>query len=446
MANYQTIYALSSGALPSAIAVVRVSGPSTRDVLKLLVNQIPKSRKMTLTKIETAKHELIDISLVCFFPKAESITGEDLAEFHVHGSVAVVEELYLTLSSISDVRPAEPGEFTRRSLNNGKMDLTEVEALSDLIAAETGEQRKQSLRQLSGELSTKYAVWRKKLIRIRAEMEAILDFSDEDDVSKGAESLNLVNDLSELINNIDLDLLKGIAGERLRAGLKIVLIGAPNVGKSSLINILLKEDRAIVSAEAGTTRDIIEARLNLEGIPVTIFDTAGIRKTDNKIEEDGVKRAEKAAKTADIVVSIRSPEEKGLDLSGDSIEKSTKVVKVVNKIDLIKNKNMTFPDEQPLSCKTKFGIDCLLKTLGEEAKKLVFLSDMSIGPNRLRHIAHLRETKESLELAQKELKKEKMEIAADFVRGASVSLGRIIGLVDIEDVLDELFAGFCIGK
>ena len=446
MANYQTIYALSSGALPSAIAVVRVSGPSTRDVLKLLVNQIPKPRKMTLTKIQTAEHEAIDISLVCFFPKAESITGEDLAEFHVHGSVAVVEELYLTLSSISDVRPAEPGEFTRRSLNNGKMDLTEVEALSDLIAAETGEQRKQSLRQLSGELSTKYAVWRKKLIRIRAEMEAILDFSDEDDVSKGAESLNLVNDLSELINNIELDLLKGIAGERLRAGLKIVLIGAPNVGKSSLINILLKEERAIVSAEAGTTRDIIEARLNLEGIPVTIFDTAGIRKTDNKIEEDGVKRAEKAAKTADIVVSIRSPEEKGLDLSGESIEKSTKVVKVVNKIDLIKNKNIIFPDEQPLSCKTKFGIDCLLKTLGEEAKKLVFLSDMSIGPNRLRHIAHLRETKESLELAQKELKKEKMEIAADFVRGASVSLGRIIGLVDIEDVLDELFAGFCIGK
>jgi len=446
MANYQTIYALSSGALPSAIAVVRISGPSTRDVLKLLVNQTPKPRKMTLTKIETSKHELIDISLVCFFPKAESITGEDLAEFHVHGSVAVVEELYLTLAAISDVRPAEPGEFTRRSLNNGKMDLTEVEALSDLIAAETGEQRKQSLRQLSGELSTKYAVWRKKLIRIRAEMEAILDFSDEDDVSKGTESLNLVNDLSELINNIDLDLLKGIAGERLRAGLKIVLIGPPNVGKSSLINILLKEERAIVSAEAGTTRDIIEARLNLEGIPVTIFDTAGIRKTDNKIEEDGVKRAEKAAKTADIVVSIRSPEEKGLDLSGDSIEKSTKVVKVVNKIDLIKNKNITFPDEQPLSCKTKFGIDCLLKTLGEEAKKVVFLSDMSIGPNRLRHIAHLRETKESLELAQKELKKEKMEIAADFVRGASVSLGRIIGLVDIEDVLDELFAGFCIGK
>ena len=201
-----------------------------------------------------------------------------------------------------------------------------------------------------------------------------------------------------------------------------------------------------MSAEPGTTRDTIEARLNLEGIPVTIFDTAGIRKTDNKIEEDGVKRAEKAAQTADIVVSIRSPAEKGPDLSGYIIEKSTKVVKVVNKIDLIKNKNMTFPDEQTLSCKTKFGIDCLLKTLEGEAKKLVSLSDMSIGPNRLRHIAHLRETKESLELAKKELKKDKMEIAADYVRGSSVSLGRIIGLVDIEDVLDELFSGFCIGK
>ena len=173
MANYQTIYALSTGPLPSAIAVVRVSGPSTQKVLKLLVNQVPKPRKLMLKEIKTAEQEIIDIALVCFFPKTESITGEDLAEFHVHGSVSVVEGLYLSLAAIKDVRPAEPGEFTRRSLNNGKMDLIEVEALSDLIASETKEQRKQSLRQLSGELSAKYEEWRKKLIRTRAEIEAI---------------------------------------------------------------------------------------------------------------------------------------------------------------------------------------------------------------------------------------------------------------------------------
>ena len=344
MANYQTIYALSTGSLPSAIAVVRVSGPSTQKVLKLLVNQVPKPRKLMLKEIKTAEQEIIDIALVCFFPKTESITGEDLAEFHVHGSVSVVEGLYLSLAAIKDVRPAEPGEFTRRSLNNGKMDLIEVEALSDLIASETKEQRKQSLRQLSGELSAKYEEWRKKLIRTRAETEAILDFSDEEDVNKETESLNLSKSLSALIKDIDLDLEKGVSGVRLRTGLKIVLIGAPNVGKSSLINILLKEERAIVSPEAGTTRDIIEARLNLEGIPVTIFDTAGIRKTDNSIEEEGVQRTEKATKAADIIVSIREPEKKSLDLSTYNIEKTSKVVKIVNKIDLIKGKETLFPD------------------------------------------------------------------------------------------------------
>lgn len=446
MANYQTIYALSSGSLPSAIAVVRVSGPSTQKVLKLLVNIVPEPRKMILAEIKTPEQEVIDFSLICFFPKAQSITGEDLVEFHLHGSIAVVEGLCLTLAAISDVRPAEAGEFTRRSLNNGKMGLTEVEALSDLIAAETQEQRKQSLRQLSGELSAKYEAWRKKLIRIRAEMEAILDFSDEADVNQDLESLSLSNDMSLLLKSIDADILNGIAGEKLRSGIKIVLIGPPNVGKSSLINILLKEDRAIVSPEAGTTRDTIEARLNLEGIPVTIFDTAGIRKTENKIEEEGVKRTEKSAKAADIIVSIRVPDNKGLDCASYDIEKTTKILKVVNKIDLRTKKDNIYTDELSLSCKTKDGVDLLLKILGEETKKLVSVSDMSIGPNRLRHIAHLRETKESLQLATKELKMGNIEIAADFTRGASMSLGRIIGIVDIEDVLDELFLGFCIGK
>jgi len=446
MANYQTIYALSSGSLPSAIAIVRVSGPSTQKALKILANIVPENRKMVLKEIKTPEQGVIDFSLICFFPKAQSITGEDLAEFHLHGSVAVIEGLFLALSSISDLRPAEAGEFTRRALNNGKMGLTEVEALSDLIAAETREQRKQSLRQLSGELSNKYEVWRKKLIRIRAEMEAILDFSDEADVNQDAENLTFGKDITFLIKNIEADIIKGTAGERLRSGIKIALIGAPNVGKSSLINLLLKEDRAIVSPEAGTTRDTIEARLDLEGIPVTIFDTAGIRKTNNKIEEEGVKRTKKTAKAADIIVSIRSPKTKEVDVSSYGIEETVKTIKVFNKIDLKTNKDNISSKELTLSCKTKEGITFLLKALGEETKKLTSLSDMAIGPNRLRHIAHLKETKESLQLSIEELKAGKIEIAADFTRAASMSLGRIIGAVDIEDVLDDLFLGFCIGK
>jgi len=447
MANSQTIYALSSGSLPSAIAVVRISGSLTKKTLVLLAGKVPKPRKLTLMELKSKNKEIIDVSLVCFFPKTESITGEDLVELHLHGSVAVLDEIYLFLASIKDLRPAEPGEFTRRSLINGKMGLTQVEGLADLIAAETKEQRIQSLRQLNGELSDKYLKWRKDLIETRAKIEALLDFSDEIDVNQNAEILSLERNIYNLIKNIDQDLIIGIAGERLRSGLKIALIGAPNVGKSSLINILLKEDRAIVSPQAGTTRDIIEARLNLEGVPVTIYDTAGIRKTKNEIEQEGVQRSQKTANTADIIVLIRSAEENIISDKIDSINSDgAKVIKVFNKIDLIKDKRSISLGGFAVSCKTKQGIESLLEALGKEAKKLTSFSDRAIGPNRIRHINHLRETKESLEMAIIELKVYKIEVAADFIRSASVSLGRIIGAVDIEDVLDELFLGFCIGK
>ena len=447
MASPQTIYALSSGPLPAAIAIIRISGPSASEALRLLGVKKLEPRKLVLTKLKPPKKEIIDISLVCYFPEKDSVTGEELVELHLHGSTAVVDEVFLFLSSIKGFRPAEPGEFTKRALIKGKMDLLEVEGLADLIASETKEQRIQSLRLLKGELSKKYLEWRKELVWIRAEMEALLDFSDEGDVSQKAQKNNFTKKTSLLIKNIEKDLEKGITGERLRSGLKIALIGAPNVGKSSLINTLLNEDRAIVSAHAGTTRDTIEARLNLEGVPVTIYDTAGIREARNKIEKEGVRRSKSTAKNADIVLFISSAldnkKEAALDLSEF---REAKIMYISNKIDLVSDYSRLEKSGFCISCKTKQGIDKLLKGLSREVKKMTSSSDLSVGPNRIRHINHLKNTKESLELAMQEAKKDNMDISADFIRSASISLGRIVGIIDIEDVLDEIFSGFCIGK
>ena len=447
MVSPQTIYALSSGPLPAAIAIIRISGPSASEALRLLGVKKLEPRKLVLTKLKPPKKEIIDISLVCYFPEKDSVTGEELVELHLHGSTAVVDEVFLFLSSIKGFRPAEPGEFTKRALIKGKMDLLEVEGLADLIASETKEQRIQSLRLLKGELSKKYLEWRKELVWIRAEMEALLDFSDEGDVSEKAQKINFIKKTSFLIKNIEKDLEKGITGERLRSGLKVALIGAPNVGKSSLTNALLNEDRAIVSAHAGTTRDTIEARLNLEGVPVTIYDTAGIREARNKIEKEGVRRSKSTAKNADIVLFISSAldnkKEAALDLSKFG---EAKIIHIYNKIDLVSDYGSLKKSGFCISCKTKQGIDEFLKSLSREVKKMTSSSDLSVGPNRIRHINHLKSTKESLELAMQEAKKDNMDISADFIRSASISLGRIVGIIDIEDVLDEIFSGFCIGK
>ena len=447
MVSPQTIYALSSGPLPAAIAIIRISGPSASEALRLLGVKKLEPRKLVLKKLKPPKKEIIDISLVCYFPEKDSVTGEELVELHLHGSTAVVDEVFLFLSSIKGFRPAEPGEFTKRALIKGKMDLLEVEGLADLIASETKEQRIQSLRLLKGELSKKYLEWRKELVWIRAEMEALLDFSDEGDVSEKAQKINFIKKTSFLIKNIEKDLEKGITGERLRSGLKVALIGAPNVGKSSLTNALLNEDRAIVSAHAGTTRDTIEARLNLEGVPVTIYDTAGIREARNKIEKEGVRRSKITAKNADIVLFISSAldnkKEAALDLSKF---REAKTIHIYNKIDLVSDYSSLKKSGFCISCKTKQGIDEFLKSLSREVKKMTSSSDLSVGPNRIRHINHLKSTKESLELAMQEAKKDNMDISADFIRSASISLGRIVGIIDIEDVLDEIFSGFCIGK
>lgn len=442
MSASDTIYALSSGRLPSAIAIIRISGHKVKSVLKEIIGKVPKDRKMEYIKLKN-KNEILDEGLAVFFPAINSVTGEDLAELHVHGSHAVIQGVCLALSNINGLRPAEAGEFTKRSLNNGKTSLTEIEALADLIEAETAIQRRQAILQMQGGLNKKYSLWRKKLVNIRAELEATLDFSDEMDVALVAKNEKQKKSINSLIKDINNDLKRGIQGSLIRSGIKIALIGPPNVGKSSLINLLLKEKRAIVSSEAGTTRDVIEARLNLNGAFVYVYDTAGLRKAKNKIELEGIKRSKNTAKDADIIVFINEPRQRKQKNSYKKMFKNKTLIEVINKIDLYKNKKI---DGIALSCKTRKGFKGFLRILEEKTNSLIGNEEKEAGPTRARHISNLRNSHTNLKKSLKELNNNNIEIAAEYLRMASVSLGRIVGSIDVEEVLDQLFKGFCIGK
>ena len=442
MPTNDTIYALSSGRLPSAIAIIRISGKGVKSALKKIIGKVPKDRKMELVRIKN-KNEILDEGLAVFFPSINSVTGEDLAELHVHGSHAVVHGVYLALSEISGLRPAEAGEFTKRSLNNGKISLTEVEALSDLIEAETAIQRRQAILQMRGDLAKKYGLWRKKLIKIRAELEAMLDFSDEMDVRLLTKNNSQKRAINLLIKNISNDLKRSAQGQLIRKGIKIALIGPPNVGKSSMINLLLKEKRAIVSSEAGTTRDVIEARLNLKDVFVYVYDTAGIRKAKNKLEAEGIKRSKSTAKNADIIVFINEPKKRIQEGFDKKIFKNKILIKVTNKIDLYKDIKT---EGIAISCKTRKGFKAFLKTLEEKVEGLIGNEEKEAGPTRARHVFNLRNSQKNLRKSLKELNNNNIEISAEYLRMASVSLGRIVGSIDVEEVLDHIFKGFCIGK
>src|SRR5271155_1725240 len=297
----QTIFALSSGRPPSAIAVVRVSGARARAALSLLAGKIPAPRMASRVVLRDQDRAPIDDAVVLFFPAPRSATGEDVAEFHVHGSRAVLAALFSALSSIENVRPAEPGEFTRRAFENGKLDLTEAEGLDDLIHADTDRQRRQALRQLKGLLGDRVRDWRTRIIEASALIEAGIDFSDEGDVPAEliAPARAKIVALSEEIQEV---LAAQGKAERLRDGLVVAIAGPPNVGKSTLINQLARREVAIVSPHAGTTRDVIEVQLDLDGYPVTVIDTAGIRETDDPVEREGVRRARARAAEADLVL------------------------------------------------------------------------------------------------------------------------------------------------
>src|SRR6266700_2990962 len=324
----QTIFAISSGRSPSAIAVVRVSGPQAGSALTLLAGKIPGPRRATRALLRDAHQQPIDDAVVLWFPQPASATGEDVAEFHVHGGRAVLSALLAAISLLPDTRPAEPGEFTRRGFENGKLDLTEAEGLDDLIHADTDRQRRQALRQLKGLLGDRPRDWRAQIIEASALIEAGIDFSDEGDVP--AELIApALEKIKALLGEIQEVLAAQGHSERLRDGLVVTIAGPPNVGKSTLMNQLARREVAIVSPHAGTTRDIIEVQLDLDGYPVTVIDTAGIRETDDPVEQEGVRRARTRAAEADLVLwLVDVPHQKGLE------QGAAPVWTVRNKIDL----------------------------------------------------------------------------------------------------------------
>ncbi|WP_423415829.1 tRNA uridine-5-carboxymethylaminomethyl(34) synthesis GTPase MnmE [Hyphomicrobium sp. B1] len=436
-----TIFALSSAPGRAGVAVIRISGPAAQGVLEKMVAPKPKPR---VAAFRTIRHpetgEALDRAVVLWFAAPLSETGEDVVEFQAHGSRAVVAALISALSAIPGCRLAEPGEFARRAFENGKLDLAEVEGLADLIDAETDAQRRQALAQAGGALSKLYDGWRARLIEIAALTEAAIDFSDEGDVS--ASSFAEARKRAEMLNKeMAAHLDDGHRGEILRDGFRVALLGAPNAGKSSLLNALARRDAAIVSAEAGTTRDVIEVRLDLGGLPVIVSDTAGIREAASEVEQEGIRRSLAAARDADLILWLT---EKPESIPPLGFSRETSLV-IRSKIDLPHESQME-PDfgDLAISAKTGAGLDRLIAVISERAKQAVgSQTDPVITQARHRQALETALADVTAFLAESP---EPIELRAEDVRRAAQALGRITGRVDVEDVLDQIFSRFCIGK
>ena len=442
-----TIYALSTGPGISGIAVVRVSGKNTAEIVrKITRTKLPRPRVATLAKfIKNGTKELIDEGVIIWFPAPNSYTGEDLAEFHVHGSRAVISAMHLAISKIKSSRLAEPGEFTKRAFQNGRINLLKAESIADLISSETEIQRKQALKIMSGKSSDKFNSWREKLLKILSNVEAKIDFPDED-LPK-----NIIKDIQKTSNNVLTEIKKTLndqkVGERIREGFKIAIVGPPNSGKSSLLNYLSKRDVAIVSEIAGTTRDVIETHLNLDGYPVIVSDTAGIRNSKNEIEKKGIKIALNRAEDADLKLVIVSA--KNVDFSRVLKGLLTKnAILVVNKSDLIKGKlNSKFKKYEHVLISIKKGLN-LNKLITKIKSKLKnkFTTTEDILITRERHRQNLIYCVQHLEKFQKKKSTQDFDKAAEDLRFATRHLGMIVGKVDVEELLDSIFNDFCIGK
>ena len=442
-----TIYALSSGPGISGIAVIRVSGKNTAEVVKNLTRgKLPLPRVATLTKFnKNGGKELIDEGVIIWFPGPNSYTGEDLAEFHVHGSRAVINAMHSAISKIKNCRLAEPGEFTKRAFQNGRINLLKAESIGDLISSETEIQRKQALKIMSGKSADKFNSWRKKLLKTLSHIEAKIDFPDED-LPK-----NIIREVQKTSNNVLIEIKKTLddkkVGERIREGFKIAIIGPTNAGKSSLLNYLSKRDAAIVSEIAGTTRDVIETHLNLDGYPVVLSDTAGIRNSKNEIEKKGIKIALNRADDADLKLVIVSA--KNVDFSDVLKRLLTKnAILVVNKSDLIKGKlNSKFKKYEHvlISIKKDLNLNKLISKIKSKLKSK-FTSSEDILITRERHRQNLINCVQHLEKFQKKKSARDFDKAAEDLRLATRHLGMIVGKVDVEELLGSIFNDFCIGK
>jgi len=442
-----TIYALSSGSGLSGIAVIRVSGKNTVEVIKKLTgSKLPRPRVATLKKFnKNGKKNLIDEGVILWFPGPNSYTGEDLAEFHVHGSRSVVKAMHLAIAKVKNCRLAEPGEFTRRAFQNGRINLLKAESVADLISSETEIQRKQALKIMSGKSSDRFNLWREKLLKILSHVEAKIDFPD-DDLPK-----NIMNEIQKTSNNVLKEIKKTLndqkVGERIREGFKIAIVGPPNSGKSSLLNYLSKRDAAIVSEIAGTTRDVIETHLNLDGYPVIVSDTAGIRSSKNEIEKKGIKIALKRAEDADLKLVIVSA--KNVDFTSVLEKLLTKnAILVANKSDLIKkklNSNLKRYEHVLISIKKNLNLNKLITKIKSKLKNK-FTTTEDILITRERHRQNLINCVQHLEKFQKKKLAQDFDKAAEDLRLATRHLGMIVGKIDVEELLGSIFNDFCIGK
>lgn len=434
-----TIYALSSGALPAGIAVIRISGPATAGAIVQLCGALPKPRSASLRTIRNRNGEMLDSGLLIYFPGPSSFTGEDCCELQLHGGRAVVHAVLEALGEFDGLRHADAGEFSRRAFQNGKLDLVEVEGLADLISAETEMQRRLAIEQASGGQSALYHGWARRLTHARAMIEAELDFADEEDVP-GSVSDTIWRDVEKLQAEIDAHTGKAGLAEIIRDGLKIVIAGAPNAGKSSLLNTLAKRDIAIVTEIAGTTRDVISVDLSLAGFSVKLFDTAGLRETDEIVEREGIRRAREVIGHADLILLL-SEKPDGFVLN-EPIADEAPIIRVATKFD----RNATIwragQADVFLSTKTGDGIGELLKKITAHLPDLAGRMSLAI-PSRKRHVDCLKQASVALARA---LVTEGADLQAEQLRVAGDALGRITGRVDVENLLDVIFSEFCIGK
>ena len=442
-----TIYALSTGPGISGVAIIRVSGKETSKIITLLTkSKLPEPRVATLrniTKINSL--ELIDEGIILWFPGPYSYTGEDMADFHVHGSKAVIEELQTSLSKIESCRLAEPGEFTKLAFQNGKINLLKAESIADLISSETEIQRQQAIKIMKGKSADKFNDLRKKLLKILSHVEAKIDFPDEDLPENIL--INIKKTSSEIMLSIKKILDDQKVGERIREGFKIAIIGPTNAGKSSLLNHLSNRDVAIVSETAGTTRDVIEIHLNIDGYPVVISDTAGIRDSKNEIEKKGIKLALDRAENADLKLIV--VEAKNVDFKGilkDLMDKNA--ILVINKSELLDNElspEIKKLDHVLISIRNNTNIDSLILNIKNKLKNKFNTSD-DILITRSRHRQHLEQCFEFLKNFEEKNEVNDFDKAAEDLRLASRQLGMIVGKVDVEEILGSIFQDFCVGK
>ena len=442
-----TIYALSTGPGISGVAIIRISGSETKLVIELLTGKpAPQPRLATLRKINKIDtSELIDEGIILWFPGPESYKGEDMAEFHIHGSKAVIDTLHNSISKVENCRLAEPGEFTKLAFQNGKINLLKAESIADLISAETEIQRQQAIEIMNGKSADKFNELREKLLKILSNVEAKIDFPDEnlpEDILKNIKKIS-----HEVILDIKKILDDQRVGERIREGFKIAIIGPTNAGKSSLLNYLSNRDAAIVSESAGTTRDVIETHLNIDGYPVIISDTAGIRESKNEIEKKGIKLALKKAEDADLKLIVIDA--KSLDFKGVLKElMDENAILVVNKSDLLNadlNLEIKNFEHVLISVKNNLNLENLILKIKNKLKNQ-FISSDDILITRERHRHHLEQSLNYLNNFEEKNEADDFDKAAEDLRLATRHLGMIVGKVDVEEILGSIFNDFCIGK